>query len=90
MVARSLLALRRSTEAVAVLQQTLRGGVDRSNTHQSRTRLHEALAAACEQAGELDSAVAHHAIVEWSWWQAEPAFQARYRRARPAAALRRP
>jgi tetratricopeptide (TPR) repeat protein len=83
---RSLLALRRPAEAVAVLRPAIHGGVDGSNTYTSRTELHEAMAEAFEQAGNRDSAVAHYRTVEQTWRHADPEFAERYRRARAAAA----
>jgi hypothetical protein len=84
---RSLLALRRPAEAVAVLRPAIHGGVDGSNTYTSRTELHEAMAEAFEQAGNRDSAMAHYRTVEQAWRHADPEFAERYRRARAAAGL---
>ena len=89
-VARSLLALRRPAEAVAVLRPAIHGGVDGSNTYTSRTELHEAMADAFEQAGNRDSAVVHYRAVEQAWRQADPEFAERYRRAKAATADLRP
>ncbi len=86
MMARSLIALGRGREAIAVLRPAIRGGVDGSNTYVTRTELHEALAQAFEQAGIRDSAVAHYRAVEQAWRHADPQFQARYRRAKASAA----
>jgi predicted Zn-dependent protease len=77
-LARSLLELARPTEAVAVLQPAIRGGVDGSNTYTSRTELHEALARAFELAGQRDSAVAHWRAVARAWRGADPEFAERY------------
>ncbi|HEX7023982.1 MAG TPA: BTAD domain-containing putative transcriptional regulator [Gemmatimonadales bacterium] len=87
MMARSLLALRRPAEAIAVLQPAIRGGVDGSNTYVSRSELHEALAQAFEQAGRADSARVHWAMVERSWRRADPPFRERYQQARRKAGL---
>jgi tetratricopeptide (TPR) repeat protein len=84
-MARSLLALRRPGEAIAVLRPAIHGGVDGSNTYTSRTELHEAMAGAFEQAGNRDSAVVHYRAVEQAWRHADPEFAERYRRARAAA-----
>jgi hypothetical protein len=84
-MARSLLALRRPGEAIAVLRPAIHGGVDGSNTYPSRTELHEAMAGAFEQAGNRDSAVVHYRAVEQAWRHADPEFAERYRRARAAA-----
>ncbi len=87
MLARSLLALHRPAEAIAVLRPAIHGGVDGSNTYVSRTELHEALAEAFEQAGQRDSAVAHWRVVESSWRRADPQFRERYQRAKLKAGL---
>jgi DNA-binding SARP family transcriptional activator len=85
MMARSLLALRRPAEAIAVVQPAIRGGVDGSNTYVSRTELHEALAQAFEQAGRADSARFHWRAVESAWRHADPEFRERYLTARRKA-----
>lgn len=87
MMARSLLALRRPTEAIAVLRPAIHGGVDGSNSYVSRTELHEAMAEAFEQAGRADSATAHWRAVESAWRRADPQFRERYARARLKAGL---
>jgi tetratricopeptide (TPR) repeat protein len=84
MLARSLLSLRRPTEAIAALQPAIRGGVDGSNTYVSRTELHEALALAFEQAGQPDSARTHWQAVVSAWKAADPQFRDRYVRAAKA------
>jgi DNA-binding SARP family transcriptional activator len=84
-MARSLMALGRTTEAVAVLQPALRGGVDGSNTYVTHTELHEALAGAFDLAGQADSARTHYRAVEAAWRHADPQFTERYARARAKA-----
>lgn len=84
-MARSLIALRRSLEAIAILQPALRGGVDGSNTYVTQTELHEALAQAFEQAGRSDSAEAHYSAVERAWRGADPVLHPRYQLARSKA-----
>src|SRR5687768_12755600 len=86
-LARSLLALGRFAEAVAVLRPAIHGGVDGSNTYTSRTELHEAMAQAFAQAGQRDSAVVHYRIVEQNWRRADPEFAERYQRAKAAAGM---
>jgi tetratricopeptide (TPR) repeat protein len=85
--ARSLMALQRYTEAIAVLQPALRGGVDGSNTYITHTELHEALAHAFHGAGRLDSARVHYAAVERAWRRADRQFADRYALARTRAGL---
>jgi tetratricopeptide (TPR) repeat protein len=87
MMARSLLALHRPAEAIAVLRPAIRGGVDGSNTYVSRTELHESMAQALEQAGQRDSAVFHWRAVESGWRHADPQFRDRYLTARQKAGL---
>ena len=84
MLARSLLSLHRPTEAIAMLQSAIRGGVDGSNAYVSRTELHEALALAFEQAGQRDSARTHWQAVLSGWKAADPQFRDRYLLARKA------
>ncbi len=85
-MARSLLALGRPEEAIAVLRPAIHGGVDGSNTYTSRTELHEALAEAFARAGQRDSAAAHYREVERAWRHADPEYAERYARAQAAAA----
>jgi hypothetical protein len=87
MLARSLLALRRGSEAIPILRGAIHGGVDGNNTYVSRTELHEALAQAFEQAGQQDSAVVHWRAVALAWRHADPQFAARYDRARTRAGI---
>jgi tetratricopeptide (TPR) repeat protein len=79
---RSLLVLGRATEAVAILQAALRGGVVGSYRYVTYTELHEALAQAFERAGQPDSAVAHYRAVERAWRHADPQFRDRYQQAK--------
>ncbi|HEU5217439.1 MAG TPA: BTAD domain-containing putative transcriptional regulator [Gemmatimonadales bacterium] len=87
MMARSLLQLHRPAEAIAVLRPAIHGGVDGSNTYTSRTELHEAMALAFEQAGQVDSARFHWRAVESAWRRADPQFHDRYLRARQKAGI---
>jgi DNA-binding SARP family transcriptional activator/tetratricopeptide (TPR) repeat protein len=83
-LARSLMALNRPQEAVAVLQPALRGGIDGANTYVTHTELHEALARAFERGGQRDSAAVHYAAVEQAWRKADVEFRARYAKAKSA------
>lgn len=87
MMARSLLALGRGSEAITLLRAAIHGGVDGSNTYVSRTELHEALAQAFEQAGQPDSSRVHYAAVESAWRRADPKFRERYLQAKLKAGL---
>jgi len=84
-MARSLMALGRYQEAVAILQPAMRGGVDGSNTYVTHTELHYTLAHAWEGAQQQDSARAHYAAVERAWRRADPEFAQRYREAKAKA-----
>jgi tetratricopeptide (TPR) repeat protein len=88
-MARSLTAVRRHAEAIAILQAALRGGVDGSNTYVTHTELHEALAHAFHTAGRRDSAAVHYAVVERAWRRADPEFADRYRTAKARATTSR-
>ena len=83
-LARSLIALGRHDEAIAVLRPAIHGGVDGSNSYTSRPELHEAMAQAFEKAGQRDSAIVHYQAVEQAWRHADPEFAERYRLAKMA------
>ena len=83
------MALRRHSEAIAILQAALHGGVDGSNTYVTHTELHEALAHAFYTAGRRDSAAVHYAVVERAWRRADPEFADRYRTAKARATTSR-
>jgi DNA-binding SARP family transcriptional activator/tetratricopeptide (TPR) repeat protein len=80
-MARSLMALGRYPEAIAILQPVFRGGVDGGNTWVTFTEVHEALAHAFEAARQPDSAAVHYAAVARAWRAADPEFAERYRAA---------
>ncbi len=88
LMARSLLALGRAEEAIAILRPALRGGVDGGNTHVTHTELREELAHAFELAGQRDSATFHYRAVERAWRHADPQFRERYELAKAKAGLR--
>lgn len=74
---RSLLALARPREAVAVLLPALRGEIDAANLHITRTELHELLALAYRSAGQPDSATVHDRAVVRAWAHSDPRFAPR-------------
>lgn len=76
-MARSLLALDRPADAVAILQPALRGEIDASNLYLTRTELHELLATAFDRAGQPDSAARHWRGVVAAWRNADPQFATR-------------
>ena len=86
-LARSLMALGRPDEAIAVLRPALRGGVDGSNSYLTHTELHEAIAGAFELAGRFDSSTVHYRAVERAWRRADPEFAARHAHAKTRANL---
>jgi len=75
---RSLLALRRPAEAIAVAQAALRGGIEGSNLYVTRTVLHELLAQLFDATGRRDSAAVHYAVVERAWRSADSSLRPRY------------
>ena len=81
-MARSLIALGKPAEAVAVLRPALRGAVDASNLYLTRTEIHELLAQAFAQAGQRDSAAVHYRAVVRAWERADSAFVPRLQAAR--------
>ncbi len=81
-LARTLLALHRPAEAIAVLQPAFRGSMQGSNTYITHTELHELLGQAFEAAGQPDSALAHYEYVARAWAGADPPLRARGDRAR--------
>ena len=87
-MARSLMALRRYPEAIAILQPALRGGVDGSNTYVTHTELHETIAQVFDATGQRDSAALHYAAVERAWRHADPQFSERYHIAKSRAVTR--
>ncbi len=89
--ARALLALGRPAEAVAWVQEALRGGLEASNYYVTRTELEELAGQGFAALGRRDSAAAHYAWVVRAWSDAEPPFHARWQAARDyvAAAGRR-
>jgi DNA-binding SARP family transcriptional activator/TolB-like protein len=81
-LARTLLTLHRTNEAIAVLEPAFRGSLQASNSYVTHTELHEVLAQAFEAAGQPDSAAAHYRYVVSAWAHADPQFRARWEQAR--------
>ena len=79
---KSLLALNRPAEAIAIVRAPLHGGIEGPGLYLTRTETHELLAQVFDAAGQRDSAAAHYAIVERAWRNADPALAARYETAR--------
>ena len=76
-LARCLMVLNRSDEAIAVLQPALRGALDASNLYVSRTALHELLAEAFVRTNQRDSAAVHYRAVVKAWARADPMLHGR-------------
>lgn len=81
-LAKSLLAVNRAAEAIAILHSALRGGIEGSGLYLTRTETHELLARAFAASGQNDSAAVHYAIVERAWRDADPSFKSRHDAAR--------
>jgi len=81
-LARTLMALSRPREAIAVVQPAVRGPLDASNLYVTLTELHEMLARAFDAAGQRDSAIAHYRWVVAAWQNADPQFRPRFEAAR--------
>jgi hypothetical protein len=79
---RVLLAEHQPREAIAAVAPALRGALDASNLYVTHTELHELLALAYDQAGQLDSAAAHYRWVVRAWPNADPQFRQRWEAAR--------
>jgi tetratricopeptide (TPR) repeat protein len=86
-LARTLLALHRPKDAIAVLQPALRGSLEASNTYVTHTELHEALGQTFEAVAQPDSAAVHYAYVVRAWASADAPFRARWERARARLAV---
>jgi hypothetical protein len=78
-MARSLLALGRAVEAIAVLRPAIRGGVDGGNTYATHTELREMMGHAFYEAGQPDSARVYYRAVEQAWRGSDARFAARYK-----------
>ena len=81
-LARSLLAQHRPSEAASILRPALRGPLEASNLYVTHTELHELLARACDEAGQLDSAAVHYRWVVNAWRGADPQLRLRREAAR--------
>lgn len=81
-LARALLMLGRSREAIPVLEHALAGTLEGGNFYASRTELQETLARAFDAAGEPDSAAVYYRSVLRAWRHADPQFQRAIERTR--------
>jgi DNA-binding SARP family transcriptional activator/tetratricopeptide (TPR) repeat protein len=88
-MARSLVALGRNSEAIAVLRPALRGGVDGGNTYVTHTELRELMGQAFFAAGKRDSAAVYYRAVEQAWRGADARFAGRYAEAKARSAMDR-
>jgi tetratricopeptide (TPR) repeat protein len=73
-LARCLLKLGRSREAIAALQSALRGDIEAGALYVTHTELHEVLAQAFESAQMTDSAAVHYRAVSKAWQRADREF----------------
>jgi len=79
---KSLLALKRPSEAIPLLRSALHGGIEGSCLYITRTELHEMIARLFDANNQRDSAAAHYAVVERAWRSADPILQPRYQAAK--------
>jgi tetratricopeptide (TPR) repeat protein len=80
-LARSLIATDQPDEAIAILEEALRGPVGAAGYYLTRTEIHELLAQALSTAGRNDEAVPHLRWVVAAWGDGEPEFAQRAERA---------
>lgn len=76
-LARTLLALDRPAEAVAVLEPALRGALDGGNYYLNRTEIHALLGRAYEAGGQPARAVPHYQRAVDAWSKADPEWRLR-------------
>jgi tetratricopeptide (TPR) repeat protein len=76
-LARSLLEIGQPNEAIAILEEALRGPVGASGYYLTRTEIHELLAHALEEVGRSDESITHRRWVEAAWSNGEPEFAQR-------------
>jgi DNA-binding SARP family transcriptional activator/TolB-like protein len=86
-LARTLLALRRPADAIAILRPAFHGSLQGSNTYITHTELHETIAHAFDEAGQPDSAAVHYRYVVRAWAAADAPFRARWESARTRLAV---
>lgn len=73
-LARTLLALGRPRDAIAILEPSLRGGLDGGNYYLNRTEIHALLGRAYDRAGESVNALSHYERVVNTWASADPSY----------------
>jgi hypothetical protein len=76
-LARVLLRLNRASEAVPLLQASVRGNVEASALYRNRTESEALLAEAFARSGARDSARVHYQIVATRWMGGDPAYRQR-------------
>jgi serine/threonine protein kinase/tetratricopeptide (TPR) repeat protein len=76
-LARVLLALGRSDEAIPLLETAFHGPLETARFYVTHTELHELLGRALEATGEPERAVPHYEWVIRAWRDADPVFEAR-------------
>lgn len=76
-LARVLLALGRSDEAIPVLKTAFHGPLETARFYVTHTELHELLGRALEAAGEAERAASHYEWALRAWRDADPEFEGR-------------
>jgi hypothetical protein len=86
-LARALIAINRSADAVYPLQAALRGDIESSNLYVSRTELHELLAQTFDQLAMADSATVHYRAVIKAWSKCDSILRPRFDAAKARLAV---
>ena len=81
-LARALVALGRSHDAIRILREVLGGSSVGEAWYLTRTEVHDGLARGFEAAGLPDSAAAHYRLVAQAWKHGDPPYRARAEAAR--------
>ena len=76
-LARALLEVGRSREAIEILRPALRGPIQSNNLYVTHTEIHEMLAKAFAAAGARDSAASHYRYVARAWRNSDSRFRSR-------------
>ena len=77
----ALIAAKRASEAIPLLEAALRGPVDAGNLYITRTELHQRLAEALDAAGQVGAAAASYRLVERAWREGDPTVRDKHEQA---------